>query len=281
MGQFQAWIGREKRQTDQVTPTAVARFLATVGSGDDQVQNIAPMGFHWCLCLPDAPMQSLAEDGHPVRGKFLPPIKYPRRMWAASAVKFLAPIACDAAIERVSTITSIKHKHGKSGNLVFVEIDHVTLADDVVAVTERQTVVYRDGPSAALDYPESKEIALDDWPVSRTITPTPALLFRYSALTFNSHRIHYDLGYAREREGYPALIIQGPLTATLLLGLAVNHWGADAIRQFTFRASAPAFVGETLHLVAREADDKLVLAAIGSDGRTVMEACAMSFTAAV
>ena len=194
-------------------------------------------------------------------------------MWASSAVNFLAPISAGAIVERTSEITAVKNKPGTSGPLVFVDIDHTVTADGIAAVQERQTIVYRDASAAA---PAPKPLAMQsdfsDWQWHRTLTPSSALLFRYSALTFNSHRIHYDLPYARDCEGYRGLVVHGPLTATLLLDLAARAFGSNSVKTFAFRGEAPAFADEALHLVGRADNARVTLAALGSDGRTIMSA---------
>ncbi|MBL8649529.1 MAG: MaoC family dehydratase N-terminal domain-containing protein [Sphingopyxis sp.] len=277
MTAWEQWIGRRIEQQDRLTPAALARFRATIDS--DAAGDIAAQAIHWCLCLPDAPTAALGPDGHPLRqddpGSFMPPIPLPRRMWAASDVRFLAPIAAGAVIARTSTIAAIKEKTGGTGRLVFVEVEHETRADDVVTVQERQTIVFRAPAPAALPPPApapTGEPDLSGWSWRRDVVPGEAMLFRYSALTFNSHRIHYDLPYARDEEGYRGLVVHGPLTATLLLDLAQRELGANALVGFTMRAQAPAFVGETIHLVGRPAKDGWEMAAIGPDGRTIMAA---------
>jgi 3-methylfumaryl-CoA hydratase len=271
---WDAWIGRSEAASDVLTPGLIDRFRATlaVEAGDTpDTGDAAPPGIHWCLCLPDLPTAGLGTDGHPARGGFLPPVPLAARMWASSKVEFHAPLMADAVIERVSEIVAITEKSGSTGPLVFVEIDHATSADGVRAVTERQTIVYREPGNAAAP---AATVApdLSGWDRHRSIAPGEPLLFRYSALTFNSHRIHYDLPYARDVEGYPGLVVQGPLTATLLLDLAARHVGARHIRGFAFRGVAPTFVGQPLHLVARRDADALALVALGGDGRTVMTA---------
>ncbi len=281
MSDWDRWIGRSFEQQDLLTPAALARFRATIDSAE--TGETAAQAIHWCLCLPDAPTAVLGADGHPLRvdteDSFMPPIALPRRMWAASDIHFLAPIRAGASIIRRSTIAAIREKTGSSGELVFVEVDHDTLADGVTAVRERQTIVFREAAAAAAPPPPAPVPAneapdLSDWTWQRTIIPTEAMLFRYSALTFNSHRIHYDLPYATEAEGYRGLVVHGPLTATLLLDLAQRELGANALTAFTMRAQAPAFAGEPLYLVGRPAEGGWALAAIGPDGRTIMAATA-------
>ncbi len=266
------WIGREQVQQDMLTPALLARFRATFDS--DNTGDTAPQGIHWCLCTPEAATGDLDSDGHPRRGGFLPPIPLPRRMWASSAVEFHAPITLGAAIERRSTIAGIEDKIGGSGALVFVQIDHLTTSNGAIAVSERQTLVYREASTAAPVALGSgtPDLSGHDW--HRSVVPTPPLLFRYSALTFNSHRIHYDQPYATGEEGYRGLVVHGPLTASLLLDLAARQLGANRLTRFAFRGQSPAFADEALHLVGTVDGAKIKLAALGSDGRDVMSATA-------
>lgn len=267
---MKAWIGRELVQHDVLTAGLLARFRATLDSAE--TDELAPQGIHWCLCLPDTATEALDLDGHPRRGAFLPPVGLPRRMWASSDVTFNCPIATGARIERRSTIVGIAEKEGASGRLVFVSIDHETQADGVLAVSERQTIVYREAATASPAAPGNGTPDLDAWQWRRTITPSEPLLFRYSALTFNSHRIHYDLPYATGVERYRGLVVHGPLMATLLLDLAARELGANALSSFAFRGQSPAVAGELLHLVGRTGGNGIALAVLGPDGRTVMSA---------
>ena len=286
MTAWDAWIGRSITQQDRLTAAALARFRATIDS--DAAGDTAAQAIHWCLCLPDAPTAALGADGHPLRTEdpdsFMPPIPLPRRMWAASDARFHTPIRAGAAIERTSTIAAISEKTGGTGQLVFVEVAHDTQADGMLAVSERQTIVFREPApttvAASAPLPPVGEPDLSGWTWRRDVQPSEAMLFRYSALTFNSHRIHYDLPYARDEEGYRGLVVHGPLTATLLLDLAQRELGANALTAFKMRAQAPAFVGEPVHLVGRPKEDGWELAAIGPDGRTIMAAEAKTETKA-
>ena len=271
MSEWDAWLGRTSEQSDVLTPALLRRFRATFDlPGDDAA---APDGIHWCLCLPDAATADLDGDGHPARGGFLPPVELPRRMWAASALTFHAPILAGDVIARRSTIARIEAKHGASGRLVFVDIDHATHAAGNLAVAERQTLVYREaaGPSA----PDVQHTAVPSsgpgWDWQLNLTPDPRLLFRYSALTFNTHRIHYDQPYAAAVEGYAGLIVHGPLIATLLLGLAAQGLGPNRLASFAFRSVAPAIASEPLTLGMRSGDPLTLSARVG-DGREVMTA---------
>lgn len=271
MADWNDWSGRTQEQSDVLTTALLARFRATIDSNDRG--DIAPQGIHWCLCLPDAATGELGEDGHPRKGGWLPPIPLPRRMWASSKVTFHAPIRAGEIIARRSTIANITEKTGSSGSLVFVDIDHDTFAEDSPVVSERQTLVYREA-STTLPTPRPIDTSPDfsDWQWHKSVTPSEALLFRYSALTFNSHRIHYDAPYAVEAEHYRGLVVHGPLTATLLLDLAGQSLGTNQLKQFSFRGHSPAFAGEPLYLVGKSDGIAITLAALGSDRRIVMSA---------
>lgn len=276
---FDAWIGREESRSDRVSESLLARWCAAL---DRSVPDAIPQGLHWCLCLPDAPTAGLGTDGHPLRDdspdSFLPPVPLPRRMWASSKVEFLAPLPAGAAIERISRVASVKEKRGNSGLLVFVDVEHETRADGVAALREVQSLVYRPAPAAdAPPTPPPPGVGLFDasgWDAVRTIRPAETLLFRFSALTFNSHRIHYDLPYATAEEGYRGLVVHGPLTATLLLDLARREFGDNALSHFAFRGVSPAICGEPLHLALRRDGNSLALGAFAGDGRQVMDASA-------
>jgi 3-methylfumaryl-CoA hydratase len=272
MSALQDWLGREETRHDVVSAGLLARFIATIESRARCMPGATPPGLHWCLCPPNAPLSDLGEDGHPRKGGFLPPVPLPRRMWAAGSLEFLAPIPVGAQLQRHSRIVAISEKTGKSGAMVFVELLHSNRVDGVEAVRECQTIVYREPAMQALPLHQPQPHEPGQWSLQRSLVPSETLLFRFSALTFNSHRIHYDLPYAQQREGYPALVVQAPLTAALLLDLAASDAGCEAITGFSFRAVAPAFAGQALQLSGRDNGTQLELAAFDADGRTVMEA---------
>jgi 3-methylfumaryl-CoA hydratase len=269
MGDWADWIGRSETRHDVITPGLVERFCATL---DQPVTAEIPQGLHWCLCLPDAATAELGPDGHPAKGGFLPPIPLPRRMWASSSVSFDAPLRMGDEITRISTIASIEEKSGKSGDLVFVAVDHETRAGERVVVRERQNIVYREPASAPAPPAASGAADLSEWDWQQTILPSETLLFRYSALTFNSHRIHYDRPYAVGEEGYPGLVVQGPLMATMLLELAAAKLGANKLSHFSFRGQSPAIVNQAIDLVGRQQGENIILAVLGDDGREIMTA---------
>jgi 3-methylfumaryl-CoA hydratase len=278
---FAAWIGREVRAEDRLTAALAHRWLATFDLLAPHPP-IMPQGIHFALCTPDAASSALGEDGHPARDdsadSFLPPFPMPRRMWASSSIAFHAPIAIGAAIERVSRIAGVSEKDGGSGRLAFVDVEHMTKANGTIAVVETQTLVYREAaaPGAPLAPPAPGEGAFDPsgWDTTRTLTPDARLLFRYSALTFNTHRIHYDAPYAEGVERYRGLVVHGPLTASLLLQLAARELGENRLRAFSFRGLSPAIAGEPLHLAMRQDEEGYALAAFAADGRQVTQASA-------
>ncbi|MBV9840105.1 MAG: hypothetical protein JOY99_00975 [Sphingomonadaceae bacterium] len=257
-------------RTDLLTPALAARFAATLDR--EPCTDVAPQGIHWCLATPEAPTAGLGPDGHPLPDGTLPP----RRMWAASDVRFLAPLPIGTAIERQSRIVDRVDKQGSSGRLLFVTAEHITRAAGATAIEETQTIVYRE-PASGAPPPMPAPVFANppaEGPWSRTITPSPALLFRYSALTFNSHRIHYDLPYAHEMEGYPGLVVHGPLMATLLLDLADRALGSNRLIRFTFRAQQPAFADEPITLSGERDGETLALAVRNAAGGNIMAATA-------
>jgi len=281
MGAWDAWIGREELRSDRIDPALAARWLATLdreAPGDGSV----PQGLHWCLCLPDVPTARLGRDGHAQTDhsaeSFLPPVPLPRRMWASGKVEFLAPLRVGTTVKRTSRVLSVTEKSGGSGPLVFVDIANETLGEVGLAVRETQSLVYRDavGADAPFYPPACGGGAFEpaEWSVHRIIVPEPPLLFRYSALTFNSHRIHYDLLYARDVERYRGLVVHGPLTATLLLDLARRELRDNTLASFAFRCLSPAFCHEPLNLVMRRGEAGIEMGAFASDGRQIMFATA-------
>jgi 3-methylfumaryl-CoA hydratase len=281
MGEWDQWIGRTERRDDRVDEGLVARWLATLDRAAPK-DGAVPQAFHWCLGVPDAATAQLGGDGHPRRDEgpasFLPPVPLPRRMWASSEIEFLSLIRVGDSVTRQSRVAKVTDKQGGTGRLVFVDVEHETYAGETLAVREVQTIVFRDAaPAGAPAAPPPISDARFDpagWDAHRSCKPTEPLLFRYSALTFNAHRIHYDAPYARGEEGYWGLVVHGPLTATLLLDLAQRHFGDNALARFAFRGVSPAIVQETLHLVLRGAGEAIELGAYADDGRQVMAASA-------
>ena len=246
------WIGQRDSDSDAITPELVKRFSATL-SGHTQIATDTgspiPLGIHWCLALPAVTRDKLGADGHPAKGGFLPPVPLPRRMWASSRILFHKGPSVGARIEKSSTIADVVLKQSAaSGPLVFVHIDHKYVQGAETLIQDRQTIVYRQPSTFRQGEVQPSKMQSLNAVRSLRVTPDSTLLFRYSALTFNGHRIHYDHNYTTAEEGYPALVVHGPLTATLLMNLAQATRPEYPLRAFEFRAVAPAFVDQVLQL---------------------------------
>lgn len=211
-----------------------------------------PLLHHWLYFWDVKPPSGLGPDGHPAKGGFLPPVPLPRRMWAGGRLTFHRPLHVGDRVTKLSTIQSVTEKSGRSGTLVFVTVRHDFDAGNGVAISEEQDLVYREPAAAGPQPPERGDAPDADW--VETVEPDPVLLFRYSALTMNGHRIHYDRPYAESEENYPALVVHGPLQATLLISLAARNLSAP-ITGFDFRGQQPAFDGALLHVCGQPAPD--------------------------
>jgi len=250
-------IGREERAEDIVTPRLVDQYRATFAPNLAGVrQDQAPVALHWCLGPAAVPTIELGPDGHPPKGGFLPPVPLPRRMWAGGEVETLDTLRLGDRVVRTTKVADVTVKEGKSGNLCFVTVRHEVATDRGVAIRERQDIVYRPEPAPGSARPPARaeQPAADK---SWTVEAAPTLLFRYSALTFNSHRIHYDLPYATEAEGYSGLVVHGPLQASLLFNLATATGGRIPAR-FRYAGLAPLTAGPSFQVNARDAGDGAV-----------------------
>lgn len=268
------WIGRTERQTDEFTASAVAAMGATLDRQDPEPLTgfDVPALWHWMLFKPVVRQSELGVDGHPARGSFLPPVPLPRRMWAGGRLEFHHRLRVGEEVSRTSRIADVSAKEGKSGTLVFLTVRHEVHNARGLALTEDQDIVYR-GESSAGDGERAVRAAPTGHQFSREIVPDPVLLFRYSALTFNAHRIHYDRKYARETEGYPGLVVHGPLLATLLLDLLSRHRPDAHVRRFSFKAVSPLFDLEPFTLCGkRDPDGATALWAQGAQGELAMSA---------
>jgi len=236
------WIGRQESRTDDLTATPVAALSATLDRDDPPPApgTALPPLWHWLYFTPLTRHSELGEDGHAKRGGFLPPVPLPRRMWAGGRLDFLQPLRVGEAVTRTSTIQDVTVKHGRTGALVFVCVRHEFSNAQGLALREEHDIVYRDAPQPGAQVPEPTPAPRDEQ-FSREIVPDPVLLFRYSALTFNGHRIHYDRSYVTGVEGYPGLIVHGPLIATLLLDLLRRELPDAQVKRFSFKAVRPTF----------------------------------------
>ncbi|MBA3506921.1 MAG: MaoC family dehydratase N-terminal domain-containing protein [Betaproteobacteria bacterium] len=242
LDELRQWIGRTESRSDQVTATPVAALAATLDRDEPfpRPGDLLPPLWHW-LFFPSIHRHSeTGPDGHRKRGGFLPPVQLPRRMFAGGRFQFHHPLRVGDTISRLSRIVDVKQKEGRRGPLVFVVVRHAISNAAGIALTEEHDIVYRDDPRPD-DVAPASRAAPDACAWSREIRPDPVLLFRYSALTLNNHRIHYDRRYVIEVEGYPGLIVHGPLLATLLLDLLRRNLPAVNVTRFMFRAVRPLF----------------------------------------
>ncbi|NOE34335.1 acyl-CoA dehydrogenase [Ruegeria sp. HKCCD7318] len=267
-----SWIGRSETRTDTLR-TEPARFMqATIGREPTlQCGDALPPLWHWLYFLEAKPLGELGRDGHPKKGGFLPPVALPRRMWAGGRFKFKAAVPLGSQAKKRSTIKKITEKIGRSGQLCFVTVLHeLFLNDGTLAITEEHDIVYREDshPNAQKSLPIPAPINAE---VSEIISPSQVMLFRYSALTFNGHRVHYDVDYARSVEGYDGLVFHGPLTATLLVDLAQRTMGATP-RIFEFRGTAPLAGMTPFHIEGTREDNTMQLWARRFDGAKAMQA---------
>ncbi|PXW23451.1 3-methylfumaryl-CoA hydratase [Paraburkholderia caballeronis] len=247
-----AWLDRTETLTDDITSFPLRALAATLDR--EPPGEVVPPLWHWLYFLPVAPLAQVGPDGHPKRGGFLPPVPLPRRMWAGGRFSFHAPLRAGTRATRTSTIASIEDKTGRSGRLVFVTVQHRVETDGQLCVDEEHDIVYRDEPRPGAGGPKPIAARADQaW--ERTLNADPVLLFRYSALTFNGHRIHYDFPYVTNEEGYPGLIVHGPLIATLLVDLVRRELPGATLETFAFRAVRPTFAGHALTVCGKPSDD--------------------------
>ena len=263
-------IGQTETTTDIIDVWRVRALAATLGLGDvsDAPGAILPPAWHWAFFLPVLAHDDLGPDGHAARGEFLSPVDLPRRMWAGGRIEIAQPLSIGETATRKSTVMGITEKQGRSGRLVFVTMRHEITGNDGGSVTEDHDIVYR-GPT---DTKVSPPAAPTDGEWTEIFTPDPVMLFRYSALTFNGHRIHYDVDYCRKVEGYPGLVVHGPLTATLLLHLARQQCGGAAVTGFSFRGISPLFIPGNITLSGKRTETGASLWAANADGGLAVSA---------
>ena len=270
------WIGRSEEKTDIVTAHLVRALRATLFQeiGEPKPGDAAPFTAHWCMAQPVYPMSQLGPDGHPTRGGFLPPVPLPRRMWAGGELEFVEPLRVGDEMTRRSRISDVTMKTGSTGALCFVSVQHEISSPRGVAIRERQDIVYRDVAPAG------------EKPAAKPATPPPAakhrqshmadevLLFRYSALTFNGHRIHYDRDYVTKVEGYPGLIFHGPMQAAFLVEFAAKLHGGSAPKKFAYRGVQPLFAPGEFSVNANETEAGLELWTANSEHVPTMKGTA-------
>jgi 3-methylfumaryl-CoA hydratase len=273
---LQQWIGREELTIDRANPAAARALLATL----DRVDLLAaasvemPLTAHWLHFHAAVPQSEIGPDGHAKRGGFLPPVPLPRRMWAGSRLAFSRRMRSGETIERRSSVSDVRATEGRSGALVFVKVKHEIGGDNGIVLVEEQDIVYRDQAPAAGGSARAPRRSEHSAQWRRTVTPDPVLLFRYSALTFNGHRIHYDHPYVTKVEGYDGLIVHGPLIATLLLDLLERERPQAIVREFAFRAVAPLTDTAPFFVCGTNGANSVNLWAEDESGALAMEATA-------
>ena len=271
---YRAHVGRRMEERDPVSSEVMGRFAAALDQPWPGAKGEVPPLWHYGLFLNRTPTAQLGPDGHPPRGDFMPPVTSPRRMFAGANLRFHAPLVAGQDATKVSEIVSVDYREGKSGGLVFVRVKLSISQRGIVCIEEDQTIVYRgDGPPMAAIVPRpipapSEGETAEDW------TPGSVELFRYSAVIFVAHRIHYDLPYAMETEGYPGLVVHGPLTAFRLCHLAGRVLGP--LKEFRFRGEAPLFAGQPIRLMAKAHGPECHVVAKRCDGVVAMTAVALS-----
>jgi 3-methylfumaryl-CoA hydratase len=268
-----AWLDKQEVAKDDITAYPLRAMTATLDQTDTGI--VVPPLWHWLYFLPVSPLVEAGPDGHPTRGGFLPPVPLPRRMWAGGRVTFHEPLKVGERAMRTSTIANIEDKTGRSGRLVFVTVQHDIEVAGELRIEEEHDIVYRDAPQPGSAEPKAAAAPEGEtW--RRTIQADPVMLFRYSALTFNSHRIHYDYPYVTEVEGYPGLIVHGPLIATLLVDLVRRELPNATLQSFAFKALRPTFANQPFMVCGKPSDDgkTLDLWAKDHEGYVTMRATA-------
>ncbi len=271
IAELRKWIGGRETLEDTASPVPLAGLAALLDHETPPwVKNEVPPLGHWLYFSPRVRQSEIDADGHPRRGKFLPPVDLPRRMFAGGMLTFHTPIPINARLKRISTIRDVAEKWGASGRLVFVNVRHEIEANGTLAVTEEQDIVYREAAGPPLS--KKPESALRASEHTRRIVPDPTQLFRFSALTFNAHRIHYDRDYARQAEFYPDLVVQGPFIAMLLIDHLLRLRSAIRLSAFRFRAKSPLYDAAPFDVCLAAHDGGFDLWAADADGREAMTA---------
>jgi len=253
--QWQDWVGRSTTLNETLYAAPINGLIATLDRDLPAAQNgdEIPPGGHWLYFLEHTRQRDLDVDGHAIRGGFLPPVDLPRRMWAGGKLTFLKPLHIGERVTKQSAIQSVTFKDGHSGSLVFVTVEHQLTGVDGLALIEQHDIVYRSNQST-LPVAASKPLIKAPW--MRSLAADEVMLMRYSALTFNGHRIHYDKDFAMSHDGYPGLVVHGPLMATLLMDLCTRHHPENPLSRFDFRARSALFASEPFHVLGTLSSDR-------------------------
>ncbi|MCF6444213.1 MaoC family dehydratase N-terminal domain-containing protein [Nereida sp. MMG025] len=266
---LRTWVGKTETRDDLIHPFPANAMAATLDR-ERQFENGDPLPplWHWLHFLPVFTLKDAGHDGHAALGGFLPPVPLPRRMWAGGRLSWHRPIHIGQVHRKISKVLSVEHKQGRSGDLVFVTVRHQIYSGDERCLSEEHDIVYRAQEISAAQPP----LAPTDGELIRHVNPDPVLLFRYSALTFNGHRIHYDHPFATTREGYGGLIVHGPLLASYLCGAIAQKWPTKQLARFAFKAKAPVFDTMGFDVCLRGNGDNADLWITRDDGVLAMEA---------
>ncbi len=272
------WIGNKETIEETISAMPMHRMAAML---DREAKTIVegdalPPLWHWAYFLTPTRASELGRDGHAALGGFMPPVSLPRRMWAGGKLEFNAPLRVGDTARRESTVRDVKVKQGRTGKLCFVEVEHRIFVGDELKLSEIHNIVYRDVKQPDDDNVQPPK-APEDGHWTREVVPTSTLLFRYSALTFNGHRIHYDLDFCRDYEGYPGLVFHGPLTATMLIELTLENNHGRSLKSYEFRAYSPLFDNAPFTLNGKMKDNQAIMWAANPDNRLAMKAI-LSFT---
>ena len=273
MTDLTAWIGRTREASDLVTPRLMAEFRATLAPHLAPVgEGVAPPALHWCLAPETPPADALGPDGHAAKGGFLPPVPLPRRMWAGGRIETLSDLRVGDHVTRTETVRDVAFKEGRSGSLCFVTVAHAVATGRGLAIRERQDIVYREAASAQTGTNAAPEHGDPGaYAAVWEVPATPTLLFRYSAMTFNGHRFHYDQPYATQVEGYADLVVHGPMQASLLMNLAATLLGSVP-SIFSYRGVSPMTANQTFRICGRLTADGFEGVTLDAAGRVCMRA---------
>jgi len=271
---LQDWVGRSETSDAVLTPTPARALAATLDHEPASIEEggILPPLYHWIYFPILTRASELAHDGHAKKGAFMPPVPFPRRMFAGARLDYHGSLRVGTRVTQVATIAAVEHKEGRSGPLVFVTVQYTLSDTDGIKIVEQQDIAYR--PTTGARAPARTSTTERPAAYAREIVPDETLLFRYSALTFNGHRIHYDLPFA-VAEGYPSLVVHGPLTATLLADLVVREAGTALLAHFSFRAKRAMFLGGRIRLRGKPNGAEIALTALDEDGNVCVEAKAV------
>lgn len=271
---YDNWIGKSKNQSDTMAPEPLRRFEALLNRDPGSVNNgtVLPPCAHWIYFNPAAPQDALAADGHPQKGDFLPPVELPSRMWAGGTIRFKKPLTTGQSADKKTTITAIDEKDGTSGKLCFITLRHQISTAGALAIDEDQEIVFREASEKGAHPIRTQPVDVDfDW--KKSIQLNSAHLFRFSALTFNSHKIHYDHPYATQTEGYPNLVVHAPLLLVLMMNFFKTKTDGKVIEEIAYRAAGPMFLDEEITITSKDTDNnKVEMRALGPDQKIALKA---------